>query len=127
MNTLHPVTVLVGINSFFSFLITVNPPFLGTTWTGLTQELSEIESPVFSSFMFLVAYMLLTIFIQALDCFFVLQTRRQQFRNDYQGQRMTQPFEDQMLQFMGYNNRPVHLHEQKLSDLEVFKLGTQIV
>ena len=41
-HTLHPVTVLIGINSFFSFLITVNPPFLGTTWTGLTQELCDI-------------------------------------------------------------------------------------
>ena len=46
--------------------------------------------------------------------------------NDYQGQRRTQPFEDQMLQFMGDNKRLLHLHEQKLSDLEVFKSGTQI-
>ncbi|MCI91653.1 hypothetical protein A2U01_0112947, partial [Trifolium medium] len=33
---------LDGINSFLSFVITVMPPFLGTTWTGLTQALSEI-------------------------------------------------------------------------------------
>ena len=46
--------------------------------------------------------------------------------NDYQGQRRTQPFEDQMLQFMGDNKRLLHLHEHKLSDLEVFKSGTQI-
>ena len=44
--------------------------------------------------------------------------------NDYQGKRRTQPFEDQMLQFMGDNKRLLHLHEQKLSDLEVFKSGT---
>src|SRR5262249_26886782 len=42
MHTLHLVTVLVGINSFFSLRTTVIPPFLGTTCTGLTHELSEI-------------------------------------------------------------------------------------
>ena len=31
-----------------------------------------------------------------------------------------------MLQFMGDNKRLLHLNEQKLSDLEVFKSGTQI-
>ena len=31
-----------------------------------------------------------------------------------------------MLQFMGDNKRLLHLHEQKLSVLEVFKSGTQI-
>ena len=36
------------------------------------------------------------------------------------------PFEDQMLQFMWDNKRLLHLHEHKLSDLEVFKYGTQI-
>ena len=52
MHTLHPVTVLVGINSLFSFLITVNPPFFGTTWTGLTQELYDIayKIPAFNHF-----------------------------------------------------------------------------
>ena len=52
MHTLHPVIVLLGINSFFSFLIIVNPPFLGTTCTGLTQGLSEIAymKPAFSYF-----------------------------------------------------------------------------
>ena len=52
IHTLHPVTVLVGINSFFSFLITVNPPFFGTTCTGLTQGLSKIAymKPAFSHF-----------------------------------------------------------------------------
>src|SRR5262249_45878040 len=42
MHTLHPMTVRVGINSFFSLSTTVIPPFLGTTCTGLTHELSEI-------------------------------------------------------------------------------------
>ena len=31
-----------------------------------------------------------------------------------------------MLQFMGDNKRLLHLHEHKLSDLEVFKYGTKI-
>ena len=31
-----------------------------------------------------------------------------------------------MMQFMGDNKRLLHLHEQKLSDLEVFKSGTHI-
>ena len=45
-------------------------------------------------------------------------------RNDYQGQRRSQPFEEQMLQFMGDNKRLLHFHEQKLSDLETFKFDT---
>ena len=32
-------------------------------------------------------------------------------RNDYQGQRRTQPFEEQMLQFMGDNKRLLQFHE----------------
>ena len=47
-------------------------------------------------------------------------------RNDYQGQRRTQPFEEQMLQFMGDNKRLLQFHEQKLSDLEAFKFDTQV-
>ena len=47
-------------------------------------------------------------------------------RNDYLGQRRTQPFEEQMLQFMGDNKRLLHFHEQKLSDLEAFKSDTQV-
>ena len=38
-------------------------------------------------------------------------------KNDYQGHRRTQPFEEQMLQFIGDNKRLIHFHEQKLSDL----------
>ena len=47
-------------------------------------------------------------------------------RNDYQGHRRTQPFEEKMLQFMGDNKRLIHFHEQKLSDLEAFKSDTHV-
>ena len=47
-------------------------------------------------------------------------------RNDYQGHRKTQPFEKQMLQFMGDNERLIHFHEHKLSDLEAFKSDIQV-
>ena len=38
----------------------------------------------------------------------------------------TQPFEEQMLLFMGDSNRLIHFHEQKLSDLEAFKSYNQV-
>ena len=47
-------------------------------------------------------------------------------RNECQGQRRTQPFEEQMLQFMGDNKRLLQFHEQKLSDLKTFKSNTQM-
>ena len=47
-------------------------------------------------------------------------------RNEYQGQRRIQPFEEQMLQFMGDNKRLLQFHEQKLSYLEAFKSDTQM-
>ena len=47
-------------------------------------------------------------------------------RNEYQGQRRAQPFEEQVLQFMGDNKRLLQFHEQKLSDLEAFKSDTQM-
>ena len=47
-------------------------------------------------------------------------------RNDYQGHSRTQPFEEQMLQFMGDNKRLIHFYEQKLSNLEAFKYDTQV-
>ena len=47
-------------------------------------------------------------------------------RNDYQGNRRTQSFEEQMLQFMGDNKRLIHFHEQKLSDLEYLMSDTQV-
>src|SRR5262249_7822171 len=62
MHTLHPVTVLVGINSFFSLRTTVIPPFLGTTYTVLTHELSEIGyiNPISSN---LITYAFTTFFM----------------------------------------------------------------
>ena len=38
-------------------------------------------------------------------------SNREKNKNDYQGHRRTQPFEDQMLQFMGDNKRLPDLHE----------------
>ena len=46
--------------------------------------------------------------------------------NEYQGQKRTQPFEEQMLQFMGDNKRLLNLHERKLVELEAFKSNTQV-
>ena len=39
-------------------------------------------------------------------------------RNEYQGQRRAQSFEEQMLQFMGDNKKLLNLHEQKFGELE---------
>ena len=47
-------------------------------------------------------------------------------RNEYQCQRRTQPFDEQMLQFMRDNKRLLQFHEHKLSDLEAFKSDTQM-
>ena len=47
-------------------------------------------------------------------------------RKEYQGQRRTQPFEEQMLQFMGDNKRLFEFHEKKKSDLEAFKSDTHM-
>ena len=47
-------------------------------------------------------------------------------RNDYQGHRRTQPFKEQMLQFLGDNKRLIHFHEHKLFDLENFKSYIQV-
>ena len=49
-----------------------------------------------------------------------------EYRNEYLGQKTTQPFEEQMLQFIGDNKRLVNLHEQKLAELEAFKSNTKI-
>ena len=43
---------------------------------------------------------------------FQQQQQQGENMNDYQGQRRTQPFEDQMLQFMGDNKRLLHLHDR---------------
>ena len=42
-------------------------------------------------------------------------------RNEYQGQKRTQPFEEQLLQLMWDNKRLLNFHEQKLTELEAFK------
>ena len=42
---------------------------------------------------------------------FQQQHQRGEGRNEYQGHRRTQPFEEQMLQFMGDNKRLIHFHE----------------
>ena len=46
--------------------------------------------------------------------------------NEYQGQRRTQPFEEQTVQFMGGNKRLLQFHEHKLSYLEDFNSVTQM-
>ena len=57
---------------------------------------------------------------------FLQQHQGGEGRNDHQHHRRTQPFEEQMLQFMGDNKRLIHFHEQKLSDLEAFKSDPQV-
>ena len=57
---------------------------------------------------------------------FQQQQQGSESRNEYQGQRRTQPFEEQMLQFMGDNKKLLHFHEHKLLDLEAFKFDTQM-
>ena len=57
---------------------------------------------------------------------FQQQQQQRENRNGYQGKKRTQPFEEQMLQFMGDNKRLLNLHEQKLTEFEAFKSNTQI-
>ena len=47
-------------------------------------------------------------------------------RNEYQGQRRAQSFEDQMLQFMGDNKKLLNLHEKKFAELEASNTNSQI-
>ena len=54
------------------------------------------------------------------------QQQQRENRNKYQGQKRTQPFKEQMLQFMGDNKRLLNFHEQKLAELEAFKSSTHI-
>ena len=56
-----------------------------------------------------------------------LQQQQQQGenRNEYQGQKRTQSFKVQMLQFIGDNKKLLNLHEQKFAELETFKSNTQ--
>ena len=46
--------------------------------------------------------------------------------NEYQGQKRTQSFEEQMLQFIGGNKRLLHTHEQKFVELEALKSNSQM-
>ena len=57
---------------------------------------------------------------------FQQQQQQGENRNEYQGQKRTQPFEEQMLQFIGDNKRLLNLYEHKLVEMEAFKSNTQI-
>ena len=57
---------------------------------------------------------------------FLQQQQGGENRNEYQGQRRAQPFEDQMLQFMGDNKKLLNLHEQKFVELEASNTNSQI-
>ena len=57
---------------------------------------------------------------------FLQQQQGGENRNEYQGQRRAQPFEDQMLQFMGDNKKLLNLHEQKFPELEASNTNSQI-
>ena len=48
---------------------------------------------------------------------FQQQQQGNEQRNEYQGQRRAQSFEEQMLQFMGDNKKLLNLHEQKFAEL----------
>ena len=52
------------------------------------------------------------------------QQQQGEGRNDYQGQRRAQTFEDQMLQFMGENKKLLNFHEQKFAELEASKTNS---
>ena len=57
---------------------------------------------------------------------FLQQQQGGENRNEYQGQRRAQPFEDQMLQFMGDNKKLLNLHEQRFAELEASNTNSQI-
>ena len=57
---------------------------------------------------------------------FQQQQQGNEQRNEYQGQRRAQSFEEQMLQFMGDNNKLLNLHEQKFTELEATANNFQI-
>ena len=56
---------------------------------------------------------------------FLQQQQGGENRNEYQGQRRAQPFEDQMLQFMGDNKKLLNLHEQNFAELEASNTNSQ--
>ena len=53
------------------------------------------------------------------------QQQQGEGRNEYQSQKRTQTFEDQMLQFMGENKKLLNFHEQRFTELEASKTNTQ--
>ena len=54
------------------------------------------------------------------------QQQQGEGRNEYQGQKRAQTFEDQMLQFMGENKKLLNFHEQKFTELEASNTNSQI-
>ena len=52
------------------------------------------------------------------------QQQQRDNRGEYQVQKRTQSFEDQMLHFMSKNKRILNLHEKRFSDLENFQANT---
>ena len=57
---------------------------------------------------------------------FQQQQQQGENKNEYQGQKRAQSFEEQMLQFMRDNKKMLNHHEHKFSELETFKSNTQI-
>ena len=57
---------------------------------------------------------------------FQQQQQGNEQRNEYQGQRRAQTFEEQMLQFMGDNKKLLNLHEQKFAELGATATNFQI-
>ena len=54
------------------------------------------------------------------------QQQQGEGRNEYQCQKRTQTFEDQILQFMGENKKLLNFHEQRFAELEASKTNSQI-
>ena len=54
------------------------------------------------------------------------QQQQGEGRNEYQGQKRAQTFEDQMLQFMGENKKLLNFHVQKFAELEASNTNSQI-
>ena len=52
------------------------------------------------------------------------QQQNRDNRGEYQGQKRTQTFEDQVLQFMIENKRILNVHEKKFVELEIFQANT---
>ena len=57
---------------------------------------------------------------------FQQQQQGNEHRNEYQGQRRAQSFEEQMLQFMGDNKKLLNLHEQKFAELGAIATNFQV-